>query len=84
MPWQLTLGGGEVPYPMSAPKTLNHRQRDLLNYMRAGEGGTIDTVTAYLFYADPTGALRRLEVLGLVEHVAIGKWRLTATPNGRP
>lgn len=76
MPWQLTFGGGEVPYPMPTPKTLNRRQRDLLNYMRADDGGAIDTVTAYLFYADPTGALRRLEGLGLVEHVAIGKWRL--------
>lgn len=75
MPDQLTIDGGSVPYPLPPPRHLTERQRELLRLMRAG--GPRWTFECRQVYADPTGALRRLEALGLVERIARGYWRAT-------
>jgi hypothetical protein len=72
---QLDFDGGGVSYPMPRPHRLTERQRELLRLMRAG--GPRWTCEVVPFYADASGALRRLEKLGLVERVARGYWRAT-------
>jgi hypothetical protein len=75
---QLLLdGSGEVPFPMRAGRRLTERQRELLRFIRwAGRHGSpIVTYEARVFYADPHGALRRLEALGLVCRAGRGCWK---------
>lgn len=70
---QLTIDGREVAMAM-VPKfrRLTTRQRDLLLYVRMV--GLVTTDEARHFYADPTGALVRLEALGLVQRAGRGLW----------
>lgn len=80
---QLTIYGKLEPYPLRKPRRLTERQRNLVRYMRfwvamKHNGAAFPTREASLYYADPAGALRRLEALGLVARVARGKW--VATP----
>jgi hypothetical protein len=76
---QLTIDGREVPFPLPAPFRLTERQRELLRYMRAVDswGATFHTGDARRFFRDATGAMRRLEAAGVVEHTAHGTWRPT-------
>lgn len=69
---QLTFSGGSVSHPAPAPVRLTERQRDLMRVLRFR--GEITTAGADLFFIDGGGALRRLERLGLVCHVARGRW----------
>lgn len=73
---QLLLDGGEVVHPMRV-RHLTERQRELLRFIRwAGRHGSpIVTYEARVFYADPHGALRRLEALGLVCRAGRGCWK---------
>jgi hypothetical protein len=75
---QLLLDGGEVAHPMRV-RHLTERQRELLRFMRwAGRHGSpIVTYEARMLYADPHGALRRLEALGLVCRAGRGCWKAT-------
>jgi hypothetical protein len=75
VPDQLTFDGRLVPYPLAAPKRLTERQRELVRLLRAG--GPRWTCECTGLYADPSGALRRLADLGLVERIARGYWRAT-------
>jgi hypothetical protein len=75
-PEQGTLDGAWVPYPPPRPWHATDRQRALLRFMRH-DPAPIRTVQARHFYADASGALRRLEAMGLVERVGRGKWRAT-------
>jgi hypothetical protein len=70
---QLTLDGGSVPYPIPKQPTLTERQRDLLLVLTAGDG-PMRTRDVRRFYADASGALRRLQRLGLVTQVSRGWW----------
>lgn len=72
MDHQLTFDGRAEPLPLHKAKTLTQRQRDLLLWLRMTYPTT--TASAGRFYADPSGALRRLEALGLVERVSRGRW----------
>lgn len=77
---QLTFDGGAEPYPLRHVYVLTTRQRDLLRYMRwlCQHGSPMATREARKFYADPGGALRRLEALGLVRHcTGRGCWKPT-------
>lgn len=71
---QLTLVGEPV-----APRRLTERQHQLLEVVRwFGEyGAALPTREARRFYVDPSGALRRLERLGLVRRAGRGRWRAT-------
>lgn len=78
-PDQLTFDGGSVPYPPPRPRRLTERQRLLVRYMRFYVAMRPDlpafpTWAACLYYADPHGALRRLEALGLVHRAGRGWW----------
>lgn len=80
MPDQLTIDGGSVPYPLPPPRHLTERQRRLVRYLRfyvEQKARPFPTAEAVLYFADPSGALRRLEALGLVERIARGYWRAT-------
>lgn len=70
---QITLDGELVSYPLARPRHLTERQRDLLRWMRTTP--PISTGQARRFYADASGALGRLETMGLVKRVERGKWR---------
>lgn len=72
-PEQLTFDGGAVPYPTPRPYRLTDQQRALLRFMRH-DPAPIRTVQARHFYADPSGALRRLEAIGLVHREGRGRW----------
>lgn len=69
---QLTLDGSSP----RRPRRLTERQRDLLRWMRisAERGYPVRPHVVYRFYADPYGALRRLERIGLVRHDRAGEW----------
>ena len=71
---QLSMDGAAVLFPMPAPRRLTERQRDLLRYARAHGG--ITTREARRFYADASGALWRLECLGLVRQTGRGVWEV--------
>lgn len=79
MNWQLTLDDRAEPYPPPARRPLTGRQRGLLEWMR--RTGETRTMEAGAFFVDASGAMRRLERLGLVERVSRGHWR-TTTPKG--
>jgi hypothetical protein len=70
---QLTITGGSVSHPPPRARHLTERQRELLRMLRVW--GEVSTRAARLYYADPSGALGRLEALGLVERVGRGRWR---------
>lgn len=70
---QLTIDGRAVPHPPPRPRRLTERQRELVRVLVAGEQAT-STADVHRLYADASGALRRLEALGLARHVAHGKW----------
>ena len=72
-PRQLTIDGREVPYPLPPPKHLTTRQHDFLLVLTAGDD-PMTTADVRRFFADASGAMRRLEALGLVVHVARGRW----------
>jgi hypothetical protein len=72
---QLTIDGAEVPYPLPTPRRLNPRQRELWLYAALAPGGFITTGQASRFYADPSGALRRLEDFGVMRRLDHGRWR---------
>lgn len=77
---QLTIDGELVAYPPPRPRQLATRQRDLLRWLRLLSTVWADGVPTRMvgqFYADPSGALRRLEALGLVRRVSRGKWAAT-------
>lgn len=71
-PEQITFDGELVPYPPPSPRRLTQRQRDLVLYVRCWRTVTITDVRR--FYADPHGALRRLETFGLVKRAGRGEW----------
>jgi hypothetical protein len=70
---QLTVDGRSVPYPLPKPRHLTARQRDMLVILTASDV-PMTTREVGRLYADPSGALRRLERMGLVERVSRGKW----------
>ena len=72
-PEQLTIDGELVPYPLPPPRRLTTRQRALLRFIRA-DPAPIAARQARHFFADPYGALRRLEALGLVRRRGRGRW----------
>ena len=72
---QLTTDGEFVPWMQAPPHRLTERQRDLMRFVRFRGG--ITTRDARRFYADAGGALRRLEVLGLVKRRGNGGWEAT-------
>ena len=74
---QLTIDGASVPHPLPAPRRLNARQRDLWLWAAMAPGGFITTAQARRFYADPAGALRRLEAFGVMRRLEHGRWRAT-------
>ena len=76
-PEQLTIDGGAVPHPLTAPRRLNHRQRDLWLWAAMAPTGSITTGDARRFYADPAGALRRLEAFGVMRRLERGTWKAT-------
>ena len=71
---QLSLiRGGEVDHPPPRSKRLTWRQKQLLAYLRTygpKRGCEVST------HANPWGALRRLEALGLVSQGFDGRWRV--------
>lgn len=68
---QLVLGGGEVEHP-PRPKRLTYRQRELVAFLTTyGPKRTGEIPT----HTDQSGALRRLERLGLVTRGFDGRWR---------
>lgn len=67
---------GVAPAAMRG-RRLTERQRDLLRFMRLAV--IVGTRDVRKFYADPYGALRRLERLGLVQPVLDPH-----DPQGRP
>src|SRR4051812_7231009 len=72
---QLTIDGGEVPFPLPRPRQLTERQRSLWLWAAMWPGREITTADAGRFFADPSGALRRLEAFGRVEWIGRGRWR---------
>lgn len=77
MDYQLTIDGDEVPMGKRPPKALTFRQRELYWFVAIQIPLHVTTAECRLFFRDPSGALRRLEALGLIEHVERGKWRAT-------
>lgn len=76
---QLNFDGTSVPLPIPKPRALTARQRDLVRYVRiyAGQDTPMPTRRAGLFFRDASGALRRLEIIGLVRRVKHGHWTAT-------
>lgn len=72
-PKQLTIDGGEVAYPLPRPKRLTTRQHDFLLVLTAGDE-PMATRDVRRFFVDASGAMRRLEALGLVRQVRRGRW----------
>jgi hypothetical protein len=68
---QLTLDGS----PARLARRMTSRQRDLWLWIAFEPDATISTVVARRFFRDASGALRRMEQLGVVEQVKRGKWR---------
>jgi hypothetical protein len=73
-PVQLTIDGREVPHPLPAARHMTARQRDLWLFIAMAPSGYVTTGRARHFYADASGALRRLERFGRVERVGRGRW----------
>jgi len=83
MSTQLTIDGREEPWPPPAPHHLTERQRELLRYLADVYGvEPFRTGAAGRHFADPSGALRRLERLGLVCSLGRGRWQ--RIPEGAP
>lgn len=72
---QLTIDGGEVPYPLPAARVMTERQRALWLAARYSPAGVITTAQARRHFTNPTAALRRLEAFGRVERIGYGRWR---------
>jgi len=70
----LTVDGREEPFPGARVHRLTERQRELVRFVATYD--SILTLEAKMFYADAHGALKRLEALGLIEHVRRGRWRI--------
>jgi hypothetical protein len=70
---QLRLDGGADPYPPPAPKRLSDRQTILARLLRIR--GELRTREAAGLYVDPSGALGRLERIGLARRGPVrGHW----------
>jgi hypothetical protein len=76
-PEQLRLDGDAVPYPLPRARHLTERQRDLWLWASTTAPGGFTTADAGRFFADPSGALRRLEAFGRVRRLARGLWATT-------
>jgi hypothetical protein len=72
---QLDFDGHATPFPLPPARRLTERQRDMLRWMRAWDDSPITTREARRFFADPTGALKRLEKMGLIYCSARGFWK---------
>lgn len=82
---QLGLDGRETEHPITRPRPLSDRQRELLRYMRGRDvvrpveiGQKFGSAPRRHASSDGVDALKRLEARGLVERVARGQWRATA------
>jgi hypothetical protein len=73
---QLTFDGREVEHPPRLERHLTTRQHDLLRVVRA-TSQPFSTRFVGRFYRNPSGVMRRLEEIGLVERVGRGWWRAT-------
>jgi DNA (cytosine-5)-methyltransferase 1 len=71
-PLQGTIDGTWVSLPITVPKRLTERQRDLLRSIQ--QYGQISTRDACRFFADPSAALSRLVALGLIERKTRGTY----------
>jgi hypothetical protein len=74
---QLTFDGAPVAYPLPRPRHLTERQRDLWLWAATTTPNGFTTADAGRFFADPSGALRRLESFGRVRRLARGLWATT-------
>jgi hypothetical protein len=74
-PEQLTIDGELVPYPLPKPRTMTTRQRDLWLWAAFTPENEFRTGDVRRFFADPHGALRRLEAFGAVKRLGRGRWR---------
>jgi hypothetical protein len=93
-PVQLGLDGRETAHPVTRPRPLTERQRELVRYIRLHDvvrpidvgrlmhdGRTTPLRRGAERHASSDGvdALKRLEARGLVERVERGKWRARIT-----
>jgi hypothetical protein len=74
-PVQLTFDGREVPHPLPKPRAMTERQRQLWLWGAFTPENEFTTADAGRFFADPNGALRRLETFGRVRRLGRGRWR---------
>jgi hypothetical protein len=69
---QLDIFGNEVDYPPPAHRALTYRQHELIGYLHMKGPMRASKVPTH---RNPWGALRRLEMLGLVSRGFDGRWQ---------